>query len=107
MIYFNEKKRILIDRTSSFQDAEKLFNQKEDKLEIENNRMNRKSADDEMEEDPEVEEVDSDEWDEEDEDAIPPNDCLFCDHHSSTIDKVTLKDFDIDIRGKGWGNHFG
>ncbi len=59
-------------------------------MEIENNRMNRKLADEEMEEDLEVEEVDSDEWDEENEDAIPPNDCLFCDHHSSTIDKVSF-----------------
>ena len=59
-------------------------------MEIENNRMNRKLADEEMEDDLEVEEVDSDEWDEENEDAIPPNDCLFCDHHSSTIDKVNF-----------------
>jgi pre-60S factor REI1 len=34
-----------------------------------------------------VEEVDSDEWDEDGNDEIPPNDCLFCTHHSSNMDK--------------------
>ena len=32
--------------------------------------------------------VDSDEWDEED--AISPNDCFFCSHHSSNNDKNLL-----------------
>ena len=40
-------------------------------------------------EDIEVEEVSSDEWDEDEEGAILPNDCLFCEHHSANIDKVT------------------
>jgi hypothetical protein len=84
-----------------FKESEKLFQQREDRLEVENNRLNRKPTDkddEEMEEDDEdleVEEVSSDEWDEEDEDAIPPNDCLFCDHHSSNVDKVIMKSSSI------------
>jgi hypothetical protein len=68
-----------------------LFNLREDKLELANNRLNRKFDDDTNEddetidEDLEVEEVDSDEWEEDEEnleEAILPNDCLFCDQHS-------------------------
>ena len=44
------------------------------------------SQDVEMESDGEdIEEVDSDEWDEED--IIPTTDCLFCTHHSNNMDK--------------------
>ena len=32
-----------------------------------------------------IEEVDSDEW--EDDDPVPVGDCLFCPHHSSSLDK--------------------
>ena len=39
----------------------------------------------EEEEEMEVEEVDSDEWEEDD--PIPPNECLFCNHHSNNMDK--------------------
>lgn len=74
-------------------EAEKIFNQRDDKVEIENNRLNRKPDAENEEEDLDVEEVDSDEWDEDDEDLedpIAPNDCLFCDHHSSNIDKNVI-----------------
>ena len=51
--------------------------------------MNFQDGDDE-----EVEDVDSDEWDEDDfgdeEDAIAPNDCFFCVHHSSNMEKNML-----------------
>ena len=77
-------------------DAAKAFNQREDRLEVENNRLNRRPAEDEAEDDEmvddddeDVEEVSSDEWDEDEEGAIAPNDCLFCEHHSANIDKVT------------------
>ena len=49
--------------------------------------MNRKPSesigdDDDME----VEEVDSDEWDEEGEgDRVPPNECIFCSHNSKVL----------------------
>jgi len=43
------------------------------------------AAEDEEEEEMEVEEVDSDEWEEDD--PIPPNECLFCNHHSNNLDK--------------------
>jgi hypothetical protein len=88
-----------------FQETERLFNGREDKLEIENNRLNRKPAADDSDEmdDAEVEEVDSDEWDEDEaddddnpEDAIPPNDCLFCDKHSPTLEKVRLHNCMVD-----------
>ena len=66
-----------------------MFNLRDDKLELANNRLNRKFDDEDdaanEDEDLEVEEVDSDEWEEDEEnleEAIPPNDCLFCDHHS-------------------------
>ena len=39
---------------------------------------------DDDEGDMEVEEVDSDEWED---DPVPVTDCLFCSHHSSTLDK--------------------
>jgi len=41
-------------------------------------------ADAEDDDDMEVEEVDSDEWED---DPIPVTDCLFCSHHSSTLNK--------------------
>ena len=41
-------------------------------------------ADEEDDDDMEVEEVDSDEWED---DPIPVTDCLFCSHHSSTLNK--------------------
>lgn len=41
-------------------------------------------SDDDDEGDMEVEEVDSDEWED---DPLPVTDCLFCSHHSSTLDK--------------------
>ena len=33
-----------------------------------------------------VEEVDSDEWEEFEDDPIPVTDCLFCSHHSANLD---------------------
>jgi len=78
--------------------ALKAFEEKENKDEIAKNRRNRKiteetAAEETMEEDADsddedYEEVDSDEWDEED--AISPNDCFFCSHHSSNNDKNLL-----------------
>jgi len=41
-------------------------------------------VEEEDDDDMEVEEVDSDEWEE---DPIPSTDCLFCSHHSSTLEK--------------------
>ena len=73
-------------------------------MEIENNRKNKRlelekeksrqseeaEEGDEMDED-DMEEVDSDEWDEEnDGDVIPRNDCFFCLHHSSTLEKNAI-----------------
>jgi len=43
-------------------------------------------AGDNNEDDMEIEEVDSDEWDEFDDDAISSTDCLFCNHHSASLD---------------------
>ena len=41
--------------------------------------------------DEDIEEVDSDEWDEETEDdPIPRTDCFFCLHHSSTLEKNAI-----------------
>ena len=74
-------------------------------VDIEQNRKNRKLALDEQKrreieeaeaamDDEEIEEVDSDEWDEmnpEDEgDPIPRTDCFFCMHHSSTLEKNAI-----------------
>jgi len=55
------------------------------------NRIKEKAKKEEeelMEEDSdcEIEEVDSDEWDEYEDDPIPTTDCLFCMHHSANID---------------------
>ncbi len=72
------------------------FDEKKDKMEIQNNRLNRKPSEsaEAMEEvadegdDGEVEEVDSDEWEDDEDDladkgdAIPNTDCIFCSHHS-------------------------
>ena len=73
-------------------------------MEIENNRKNKRlelekeksrqseeaEEGDEIDED-DMEEVDSDEWDEEnDGDVIPRNDCFFCLHHSSTLEKNAI-----------------
>lgn len=64
--------------------------------EIEANRLNRKSEcdDDEGDDgDMEVEEVDSDEWEDDDEEgaergeSVPPTDCLFCSHPSGDLEK--------------------
>ena len=42
-------------------------------------------------EDEDIEEVDSDEWDEEEEDdPIPRTDCFFCLHHSATLEKNAI-----------------
>ena len=41
-------------------------------------------------EDEDIEEVDSDEWNEEEDDAIPRTDCFFCLHHSSTLEKNAI-----------------
>jgi len=73
--------------------ALKAWEKKENKVEIEMNRRNRKLTEETMEEDmesddEEIEEVDSDEWDEED--AIASNDCFFCPHHSSNNEKNLL-----------------
>ena len=45
-----------------------------------------KAVVEEEEEGMEVEEVDSDEWEEFDDDPIPVTDCLFCPHHSANLD---------------------
>ena len=59
--------------------------------------MNRKTSEsieenddvNEDKEDMEVEEVDSDEWDDEgDGEAVPANDCIFCSHHSKDLGSV-------------------
>ena len=42
-------------------------------------------AAEEEEEEMDVEEVDSDEWEEDD--PIPVTECLFCNHHSNNLDK--------------------
>lgn len=59
--------------------------EKQRQLEEEEDMM---EADDD---DEEIEEVDSDEWDEDDDseegDPIPATDCLFCSHHSASLDK--------------------
>lgn len=60
----------------SWQEAEKIFNQRDDKVEVENNRLNRKPDAENEEEDLEVEEVDSDEWDEDDDDLVM--DLFYC-----------------------------
>jgi len=44
-------------------------------------------GEEESDDDMEVEEVDSDEWDEDEENPIQNNNCLFCDHHSSDLVK--------------------
>lgn len=41
---------------------------------------------DEAEEDEDMEEVDSDEWEEYEDEPIPTTDCLFCSHHSASLD---------------------
>ncbi len=72
------------------------FNLKANKDEIANNRMNRKPSQCESEDDDddmEVEEVDSDEWDELDDEeakAVPIGDCLFCDNHFKDLEKSLL-----------------
>jgi len=45
-----------------------------------------KAVVEEESDDEDMEEVDSDEWDEFEDDPIPANDCLFCAHHSANID---------------------
>lgn len=46
-----------------------------------------KTVVEEEQEDEEMEEVDSDEWDEEyEDDPVPTTDCLFCSHHSANLD---------------------
>ena len=40
----------------------------------------------------EVEEVDSDEWEEFDDDPITVTDCLFCPHHSANLDNNIKQD---------------
>jgi len=75
-------------------DQKAKFQKREDKMDVANNRLNRKPLDSEEEEDDdddlEVEEVDSDEWDEDEGDlrgeAIPPNVCLFSDHESKDVE---------------------
>lgn len=72
------------------------FDMRTDKDVVENNRMNRKTSEsieenddvvDDDDKDMEVEEVDSDEWDEEgDGEAVPANDCIFCSHHSKDLE---------------------
>merc|ERR1719273_2049266 len=52
------------------------------KVDDEDANDNDDDDDDEME----VEEVDSDEWDEFDDDPIPVTDCIFCSHHSANMD---------------------
>lgn len=82
-------------------EASLRFEKKDNKVEIIENRKNKKIALEEekreaelgdgMEEDGEdIEEVDSDEWNEDEEDPIPRTDCLFCLHHSSTIEKNAI-----------------
>jgi len=68
------------------------FDKRRDKDVVENNRVNRKPSesigdDDDME----VEEVDSDEWDEEGEgDRVPPNECIFCSHNSKDLENNVI-----------------
>jgi len=86
-------------------EAQEAFDKRGDinKEELTNNRKNRRiereeaekqrqqELQEEMEDDEDVEEVDSDEWDEDEEEdggePIPVTDCLFCSHHSSTLEK--------------------
>jgi len=86
-------------------EASLRFESKENKIEIIENRKNKKLALDEkrrqsegaeeedMDED-DIEEVDSDEWDEDDEDEeeepIARTDCFFCLHHSSNMEKNAI-----------------
>ncbi len=75
------------------------FDKRDNKAEIANNRLNRKPSessdvmeDADVEDDVEIEEVDSDEWDEEEEgtvggEAIPATDCVFCSHHSRDAER--------------------
>ena len=78
----------------------KKFNQKADAVVIANNRLNRKPSEsldeagesDIDDDDLEVEEVDSDEWEEDEEPkegarAIEPTECLFSGHVSKTMEK--------------------
>jgi pre-60S factor REI1 len=77
------------------------FEAKDNKMEIANNRLNRKpseSTTDVVEEDSEgeVEEVDSDEWDDEEVEggeAVPNTDCIFCSHHSRYKQLYTVLQF--------------
>ncbi|XP_046382892.1 zinc finger protein 622 [Ischnura elegans] len=47
----------------------------------------RRRMDSDISTDSEIEEVDSDEWEEISGEAIPVNDCLFCNHHSCNVEK--------------------
>lgn len=77
-------------------EIEVKFNKKKNKSVIANNRLNRKPSvaedDDDDQDDMEVEEVDSDEWDEEFEggDPLPVDACLFCSHVSKDWEKSLL-----------------
>lgn len=81
-------------------ESARKFDMKENKVDIVENRKNRKIAleeekikqaeEEEDMEDEDIEEVDSDEWNEEEDDAIPRTDCFFCLHHSSTLEKNAI-----------------
>jgi len=76
-------------------DTKAKFDLKTNKIEIENNRLNRKPTDDDddttlADDESVVEEVDSDEWEEDnmiEGDPILAEDCLFCPHHSRDLEK--------------------
>jgi len=88
-------------------EAQEAFDGRSDinQEELRNNRKNRRmeleaeaaekqkqceEEEDEAMDDEDIEEVDSDEWDEDDSeegDPIPLSDCLFCSHHSASLDK--------------------
>ncbi len=84
---FEEKSNKVNKLRSVYYVLDTLCNIDFSQMEIANNRLNRKpseSTSDVMEEDEEIEELDSDEWEEmnEDGEAVPSTDCIFCSHHS-------------------------
>jgi pre-60S factor REI1 len=70
--------------------VEIIENRKNKKIALEEEKREAEIGDGMEEDGEDIEEVDSDEWNEDEEDPIPRTDCLFCLHHSSTIEKNAI-----------------